>query len=174
MEIIPKLEIGIFEGKVAGYNEYRFICRLFVSPNRSNVTIVWLREKQALILRIGVEEPYYKIIFATNNDKIIRSIYNKYGVSKVDSKLLYAEIDSFEKKSEDDLEEFYSSTEYQDYQYYQDIQKEILDYMGDYSNAIVSSSEHGWFYYEANYSTDEALKLAELEEERLALEEDLY
>jgi hypothetical protein len=168
MEIIPKLEIGIFEGKVAEYNEYRFICRLFIPPNRDQATIAWLREKQSLILSISFEKPYYKIIFATNNDKIIRSIYHKYGISKVDLNLLYTEIDAFDKKSEDSFEEFYSSTEYQAYddEYYQDTRREILDYMTDYSNAMVASSENGWFYDETINSTNEAVMLA--------LEEDLY
>ncbi|TVP53066.1 MAG: hypothetical protein EA345_00200 [Halomonas sp.] len=171
MEIIPKFEIGTFEGKVAGYDEYRFICRLFIPSNRDEATIAWLREKEALILSTSFEKPHYKIIFATNNDKIIRSIYHKHGISKVDLKLLYTEIDAFNKKSEDDFEEFYSSTEYQAYddydnEYYQDTQREILDYMMDYSNAMVASSENGWFYDETIHSKNEAL--------RLALEEDIY
>ncbi|ASC71820.1 hypothetical protein XM38_027740 [Halomicronema hongdechloris C2206] len=168
MEIIPKFEIGTFKGKVAGYNEYRFICRLFIPPNRDEATVVWLREKEALVLSTSFEKPYSKIIFATNNDKIIRSIHHKYGISKVDLKLLYTEIDAFDEKSEDDFEEFYSSTEYQAYddEYYQDTQREILDYMTDYSNAMVASSENGWFYDETIHSKNEALKLA--------LEEDLY
>lgn len=148
MEIIPQFEIGTFEGKVAGYNEYRFICRLFIPPNRDEATVAWLHEKEALILSTSFEKPYYKIIFATNNDNIIKSIHYKYGISKVDLKLLYTEIDAFNEKLEDDLEEFYSSTQYQTYEaeYYQDTQRKILDYMMDYSDAMVASSENGWFY----------------------------
>lgn len=99
------------------------------------------------------------IIFATNSENLIKSIHDKYKVSKVAIEFLDKKINS------------YNSTEYQDHnqdynnEFHQDTRREIHYYLEDYSDALVKSSNEGWFYDEPNHSKYEVLKLVSEDDE---------
>lgn len=153
MNINPRLEVGILNGEIVGYGCYKFVCRLLIPTYRSAVAVEWLQSKDATVLVTYFEKPYFTIIFATDNQVLVRSINNKYKASKVDARTLYKKIK--ENQERIDEEPSNSSIEYESsYEdYYQDVEKKIYEYMEDYSNAMVNSSEEGWFYAEPDYET---------------------
>jgi hypothetical protein len=160
MEIIPKFEIGIFKGTVVEYESYKFICRLFIPPNRDLATIEWLNKKGASIFYTNFDKPYFIIIFATNYDRLLRTIHNKYKASQINAEILLKEINAYHEKNQKDFEGVGSLSEDRyNYKYYQHSHREFFDYKEYYANALLNSHETGWFYKEeTSYSEYEALE----------------
>lgn len=179
MEAVSKLEIGIANdnGKVASYHHYKYICRLHIPIDRQQMTITWLCEREAKILSTTTQNPYFIIIFATSNCKLVKSINDKYKASRVDAKILYEKVKVHYEEAklhkeyfENNEEVFYSSDDgdddehlqyladeyYQDmYEYCQDMDREVRGYMEEYANCGASSSESGWFYPDPDHSSYE-------------------
>jgi hypothetical protein len=163
MEVVSKLEIGVANGKAASYKHYSYICRLHIPIDREQIAIAWLCKRGVKILSTTTENPYSIIIFATSDRKLIKSINDKYKASKVDARVLYEKVKVYVKYFENNEKVFYSpddggDDEYlpslQD-EYYQDTYREIFDYMEEYANSMVGSSESGWFYSDPDHSSYE-------------------
>jgi hypothetical protein len=161
MEVVSKLEIGTANGKAAPYHHYKYICRLHIPIDREQFAIVWLCEREAKILSTTTESPYFIIIFATSNGKLLKSIDDKYEASEVDARVLYEKVKVNEECFENNEEELYCFDDEDEHpqslqdKYSQDVYREYFDYI----DSIVNSSESGWFYSDPDHSSYELWKL---------------
>jgi hypothetical protein len=151
MEVIPKFEVGMRNGKIASYKQHKYLCRLFIPIHKDKVALEWLQNEGCTILMTYFQDSYFSIIFSTSNKFVLKKINRKYKFSKISERILLNRIQSTNcsRSSEDYHDEYYNYDSYEEYDL--EIQRDLLEDQLDYSESVANSSDTGWLYSDPDY-----------------------